>query len=252
MRIGVISDIHGNAFALDVALADLRRNAVDHIVCLGDAIQGGPQPAEVVGRLRELNCPVVMGNADEWLLTGEESGAEVISDERLRKMNDVRDWALAQLSEADQEFIRAFRPTVEIPLDDRRNLLCFHGSPASFDDIILPTTAEEAFQRLLVPHLPHIMTGGHTHMQQVRRIVASDSFFFNPGSVGLAYSHQQSEADFRLDAWAEYAILTVEGTQNQRIALEFRRIPYDANRLIEVYRRSGRPHTKEAIAQYQL
>lgn len=251
MRIAVISDIHGNAFALDVALADVRRNAVDQIVCLGDAVQGGPQPAEVVGRLRELGCPVVMGNADAWLLTGEETGAENISEERLRKMNDVRDWALGQLSEADRAFIRAFRPTVEIPLDEARNLLCFHGSPASFDDIILPTTAEEEFQRLLVPHLPHIMTGGHTHMQQIRRIGASDSFFFNPGSVGLAYSHQQSEADFHLDAWAEYAILTVEGTQSQRIALEFRRIPYDVNELLEVYRRSGRPYAEDASDQYR-
>lgn len=247
MRIAVISDIHGNAFALNVVLADLRRNTVDQIVCLGDAIQGGPQPAEVVGRLRQLVCPVVMGNADQWLLTGEESGAEVISNERLRKMNDVRDWTLAQLNEDDQAFIRTFRPTVEIPLGETRNLLCFHGSPASFDDIILPTTAEEEFQKLLVPHLPHIMTGGHTHMPQIRRIGASDSFFFNPGSVGLAYSHQQPEDHFRLDAWAEYAILTTEDT---RLALSFHRVPYEVEKLIDVYRRSGRPHTNEAIAQY--
>jgi predicted phosphodiesterase len=248
MRIAVISDIHGNAFALDVALADLKRNAVDQVVCLGDAIQGGPQPVEVVGRLRELACPVVMGNADEWLLTGEESGAEVISSERLRKMNDVRDWMLEQLSEEDKAFIRAFRPTVEIPLDEGRNLLCFHGSPASFEDIILPETAEEEFQRLLAPYLPSMMTGGHTHMQQIRRIGVSDSFFFNPGSVGLAYSHQQTDEGFRLDAWAEYAILTAEGP---RIALEFRRIPYDAQALIEVYRKSGRPHTEDIVAQYR-
>ena len=42
------------------------------MVCLGDAIQGGPQPAQVVSRLKELACPVVMGNADAWLLTGVE------------------------------------------------------------------------------------------------------------------------------------------------------------------------------------
>jgi predicted phosphodiesterase len=249
MRVAIISDIHGNAFALDVVIADFKRDAVDQLVCLGDAIQGGPQPAEVVGRLRELACPVVMGNADAWLLTGEETGAEAISDTRLLKMNDVRTWMLEQLSEEDKAFIRAFRPTVKIPLGERHNLLCFHGSPASFDDIILPTTAEEEFQRLLVPYLPSIMTGGHTHMQQIRRIGVSDSFFFNPGSVGLAYSHQQTEEDFRLDAWAQYAILTAEGP---RIALEFRCIPYSAQALIEVYLRSGRPHTEEAIAQYRL
>src|SRR5262245_50507124 len=149
MRIAVISDMHGNCVALDAVLADLRRDPADQIVCLGDAIQGGPQPAEVVARLRELGCPVVMGNADAWLLSGQATSDEGISAERLSKMSDVRVWSLAQLSNADRAFIAQFRPTVEIPLRGGRSLLCFHGSPTSFDDIILPTTPEADFQNLL-------------------------------------------------------------------------------------------------------
>ncbi|MGE5335161.1 MAG: metallophosphoesterase family protein, partial [Nitrososphaerota archaeon] len=53
-RLAVISDIHGNCVALDTVLADLGRLSVDRVVCLGDAIQGGVQPAETVQRLREL------------------------------------------------------------------------------------------------------------------------------------------------------------------------------------------------------
>ena len=45
------------------------------------------------------------------------------------------------------------------------------------------------------------MCGGHTHWQQVRRLGAT--FFFNPGSVGLAYNHNQPEDAFRLDPWAD-------------------------------------------------
>jgi predicted phosphodiesterase len=247
MRIAVISDIHGNCLALDVALADIRRDGLEQIVCLGDAIQGGAQPAAVVARLRELGCPVVMGNADDWLLTGEETGSESFSAERLRKMHEIRAWSLAQLSEGDRAFIARFQPTVEIALGGRA-LLCFHGSPASFDDIILPTTPEEEFQGYLGAYVPHIMTGGHTHMQQIRRVGASDSFFFNPGSIGLAYSHQQPEDRFRTDPWAEYAVLAAE---NGRIALEFRRVPIDVQALIAVYRSSGRPHAEDSVAQYQ-
>src|SRR5215207_6345278 len=140
MKIAVISDIHGNHLALDAALTDIESEGVDRIVCLGDAIQGGPQPAEVVARLRELACPVVMGNADAWLLTGEETGSENIAEERMRKMQAVRAWSLARLDAADRAFIAQFQPTVTIPLNAGRHLLCFHGSPTSFDDIILPTT----------------------------------------------------------------------------------------------------------------
>ena len=64
MHIAVLSDIHGNCVALDAALADLQQRAVDRLVCLGDAIQGGPQPAETGRRLRDLGCPIVLGNAD--------------------------------------------------------------------------------------------------------------------------------------------------------------------------------------------
>jgi predicted phosphodiesterase len=250
MRIAVISDIHGNVYGLETALADIKTAAVDKIVCLGDTIQGGPRPAQTVALLREMACPIVMGNADAWLLTGIETGHEAIAEARLVKMNAVREWSLAQLSDADKAFIEAFQPTVEIPLADAPagRLLCFHGSPTSFDDIILPNTPDEEFQGYLAAHQPAIMTGGHTHMQQTRRIDERDSFFFNPGAIGLAYSHAQSGPNLHTDAWAEYAILTAD---RGRVLLEFRRIPYDVKVLIDIYRNSGRPHADDMIAGYQ-
>jgi putative phosphoesterase len=248
MRIAIFSDIHGNCVALDAMLNDLHREQVDQIVCLGDAIQGGPQPAEVVARLRALACPVVMGNADAWLLTGQETGAENISEERQRKMNDVRDWSLNQLSATDRAFIQDFQPTVQLSLEGDLTLLCFHGSPASFDDVILPDISQEELFKLLGGYDAQVMTGGHTHVQHLRRLGADARLFFNPGSVGLAYSHHQPEDNFQADPWAEYAILTSEG---RRLALEFRRIPFDFTALIAVYQTSGRPHAEASIAQYR-
>ena len=243
MRVAVISDIHGNDFGFATAVADLKTHNVDQIVCLGDAIQGGPQPAETVKRLRELDCPVVMGNADAWLLTGVNTGAE---GEPSEKQLAVREWSLSQLSEADKTFISGFQPTVEIDLSGEKKLLCFHGSPTSFDDIIYPTTSLEDFQRFLGAYAPAIMCGGHTHTQQVRRL--GDTFFFNPGSVGFAYDHQQPDGDFRADPWAEYAILTHE---DGRLGLEFRRVPYNRDNMIAIYMNSGRPYADEAGGQYR-
>ncbi len=246
MRIAIISDIHGNCIALDAVLADLQQNPVDQIVCLGDAVQGGPQPAQVVARLREIACPVVTGNADAWLLSGQETGNEQIPAERLRKMHAIRDWSLSQLTAEDRAFIGQFEPTVTIGSETGRRLLCFHGSPTSFDDILLPTTPQEEFERLLGGYATFLLTGGHTHLQQVRRI--GDSFFFNPGSVGFAYSHQQADDSFQADPWAEYAVLTL---QSASTSLEFRRIPFDTVQLIQAYQASGRPHADEAISQYE-
>src|SRR6266852_776170 len=114
MRLAVISDIHGECFALDQVLQDIRRQGIEQMVCLGDALQGGSQPTETLARLRELNCPVVMGNADAWLITGQQTSA---GEELSEKQQEVRAWSLAHLSESDVALVRQFRPTIEIPLE---------------------------------------------------------------------------------------------------------------------------------------
>ena len=67
--LAAISDIHGNLPALEAVLAELEREGVDELVCLGD-VALGPQPAETVARVRGLGCAVVMGNWDAWVLEG--------------------------------------------------------------------------------------------------------------------------------------------------------------------------------------
>jgi predicted phosphodiesterase len=246
MRIAVLSDIHGNGVALDAALADLERHPADLAICLGDAIQGGPEPDRVARRLRDLKWPVVMGNADAWLLTGRETGTETADAERYAKMLEVRDWSLGRLGTEDRAFIANFAPTVTLPLEGGRALLGFHGSPASFDDLILPSTPEEEFERLLAPHAASVLTGGHVHLQFVRHL--GRTFHFNPGSVGLAYRHDQDRSRPRLDPWAEYAVLD---SQDERLALEFRRVPYGVEALVASFRDSGRPHAGEMIEAYR-
>jgi predicted phosphodiesterase len=246
MKTAIFSDSHGNCVALDAVLRDWKEEAIDQIVCLGDAIQGGPQPVQVVARLRDLACLVVMGNADDFLLTGTESGAEPISDERRLQLNVVRRWTLSELTSEDLAFIHTFQPTVSLALDEERSLLCYHGSPQSFDHIILPQTPDVEVRRYLNPQEHTIYTGGHTHVQFVRHF--GRTFHFNPGSVGFAYRHDQPEGSFRADPWAEYALLT---STNGRLALEFRRVSFDVEQLIDAYRVSGRPHAETAIAQYQ-
>lgn len=240
MRIAVISDMHGNCVALDAVLADLGAHAVDQIVCLGDAIQGGPQPAEVVARLRDLGCPVVYGNADAFLLTG--SGEDPVTAQQLA----VRQWSLAQLSEADRAFIAAFHPTVEFTLPGGRRFLCFHGSPASFHDVIFPETPEEEVRGLLGAYLPAILTGGHTHLQQLRRL--DDSLFFNPGSVGFVYNTRQPGGGLHADPWAEYAIVAADETH---LSIEFCRVPFDIAAWTRATLASGIPGAETMVTRYR-
>lgn len=245
MQLAVISDIHGNCFAFDQVLADIRQQGIEQIVCLGDAIQGGAQPAETVERLREVGCPIVMGNADAWLLTGlETSPHEQVSEQQLA----VRAWSLAQLSAEDRAFIQQFQPTIEMVLEAGKKLLCFHGSPHSFDDIILPDTSEDALSQLLSGFDATLLTGGHTHTQQLRRLEKGNAWYFNPGSVGFAYNWQLPPEQFQADPWAEYAVVISEG---ESTGITFRHVPFDVDELARIMRASGKPYAEQAIAMYR-
>ena len=242
MHLAVISDIHGNCYALDSVLEDIRRQGIEQIVCLGDAVQGGSQPALTVARLRALNCPIVMGNADAWLLTGQEtSPEEKISEQQLA----VREWSLAQLSADDLAFIQQFSPTIELSPGANQKLLCFHGSPCSFDDLIFPHTPYETVRDFLDGYDATLFTGGHTHTQQLRRV--GQGWYFNPGSVSLAYNWEHSREPVGADPWSDYAVVSTDG---DTFGITFRHVPFDVDELARIIRASGRPYADDAISTY--
>src|SRR5437870_3304126 len=69
MRVCIFSDTHGNLVALDAVLADMRQQgAFDLLVMAGDLAMFGPRPAETIDRLRALDCLVLMGNTDAYVV----------------------------------------------------------------------------------------------------------------------------------------------------------------------------------------
>ena len=147
LTIALIADIHGNLAAFDAVLDALKAEPPDQIVCLGDVAATGPQPREVLQRLHELGCPIVMGNADAELLDVSPPGSE--TDEESRRIADISRWCAAQLDDADRAFLASFQPTVEIPLGEERRLLCCHGSPRSYDDVIVAVIPDDELDAMI-------------------------------------------------------------------------------------------------------
>ena len=210
MPLALVSDIHGNDLALAAVVAELERLDVEQVVCLGDVAQGGSQPAEVLDRLARLGWPVILGNADAFLLEVDPSSPEPATDEQLER----RTWTLEQLSDAQLEQIRAFVPTLDVEVDGV-TLRAFHGSPHSYDDIVLPETPDAVAERLLGGSGVDLLAGGHTHLQWTRYV--DGALYVNPGSVGLAYNRFESDP-VPIEV-AEYALVT-------RGSVEFRRVPW--------------------------
>jgi putative phosphoesterase len=235
MRIAILSDIHGNLTSLEAVLADVEAERPDQIVCLGDVALFGPQPGPVIERLQALDPPVVMGNGEEWLVgPGEPSQPD---DEHARRIEAISFWCLEQLTAADLDYLRTFRPTVAVALGGDAGLLCFHGSPRSCRDVILSTTPDEELEPMLSGFDATLMAGGHTHAQMVRRYRGQT--LINPGSVGLPIERLPSVD--RNPPWAEYALVS---WQNGSLGVELRRVPIDVNRVVEAALNSGMPHAE--------
>ena len=232
MRIGLIADIHGNLFALDAVLAELQREQLDELICLGD-VAVGPQPGETLARLRDAGCPVVMGNWDAYFL----SGFPGSGDEVARMLVEMGEWWAGKLSAADRAYIESFEPSLERALDGTR-LVAFHGSPRSFEEFIFATTPDEELEQMLDGCHAPLLAGGHTHFAMVRR--HQGTLLVNPGSVGLPFVDQRAHP-MRINPWAEYGIVDLDGG---RLSVDLRRTSYDVEALLELIRGSGMPHAE--------
>ena len=97
MRIACISDIHGNLPALEAVLADVRAQSPDLTLSLGDQVNFGPQPLQVLQLLESKGIPCLLGNHEQRVLALREA-----SDAALNAINfaSVR-WTMQQLAGVD-------------------------------------------------------------------------------------------------------------------------------------------------------
>lgn len=240
MRVGLISDVHGNTVALDAVLNDISQRGVDLIGCLGDVAANGPDPAGAVDRIIELACPVVIGNTDADMVSVPDwwhDPAAVGARDAAKRVIDISHWCASQLSDTHTKFLAGLPKTVEIDLGDGALLLAFHGSPKSAIDIITATTPPDELDRMLAHSEGSVLAGGHTHVPMVRR--HRTKTIINPGSVGLPFAAYGYAGDAPVLDHAAYALITTNGS---KLKIDLRQVPIDREQLSRQVSSSGMPH----------
>lgn len=232
--IALLADVHGNLTALEAVLEDMADLPIEAVVSLGDVAAMGPDPAATVRRLRPLVTHAVLGNTDAYLLEPRSLADVIDADEHTPAYLELEAWGRDQLDADDLAWLRSFAPTVTLEREGRR-VLVYHGSPRSYDERILPFTAEEVLERYLGGTEADLYVGAHVHYPFARRYRRAG--LANPGSVGMAYHRLGTRVE--QPAVAEYALLEARDGQ---LDLSLRRVPYDAEARAEAVRRSGMPH----------
>ena len=215
--IAVISDIHGNLWALQAVLQDLDRLSPSQVIVAGDLALGGPRPAECVELVRRRGYPAIRGNTDEWLSSAPDAITDAIS------------WASAQLSDADRRYLAGLPFLWRLP-HEAGDLVVVHATPWSISDVVPPDAPEPLVRRVFAETEAAAVAYGHIHIAYVREL--GDKLLVNPGSVGLPFDGDQR---------ASYAMLSVEGG---RWRATLRRVPYDVAAAVGALRGSGNPEAE--------
>lgn len=172
MKIAIISDIHANFDALRAFPENY-----DELWVLGDLVNYGPQPSEVVDRIMKTADIVVRGNHDHAVASTENFSWKP----RWREASEAMTrYTRAILTNAQKAFISSLPLQLTV---ERRGASFFltHATPSNpLHGHLLPDSAEWASEVKTAG--TDVLLVGHSHLPFIRKI--GEGVVINPGSIG--------------------------------------------------------------------
>ncbi|OKL35801.1 metallophosphoesterase family protein [Domibacillus mangrovi] len=219
MKIAFLSDIHGNAVALEAVLKDIERKQVDTIYVLGDICYRGPEPKRSLQLVQSLNVNVIKGNADEWVVRGIKK--DEVPDQVLEIMNKERDWIVSKLNKEDIDYLQGLPTELHFEAAGL-TINAFHATPDSLFDIVLPAESDDTIKtKLMTSADANIYVYAHIHKPYIRYI--NGKTIINIGSVGLPFDGVRKSS---------YAIVDIE---DKRVSTSIERVEFDWEKVIKQY-----------------
>lgn len=233
MRVGVISDIHGNAAALETVLEALDEERLDAVWCLGDLVGYGPDPnrcCELVAHRADLS---LVGNHDLGVL------GSIPLDEFSPDAAAAARWTETVLTDYSRSYLESLRPQAKV-----EGAELFHASPRDpvWDYVLSEPVARESLEMTEAP----VIMVGHSHVPLAMVLqngrangglapggheadLSQGRWLLNPGSVGQPRDNDPRAAFLVLDFEARRAF--------------FRRVEYPVERTQAEIREQGLPET---------
>jgi putative phosphoesterase len=219
MKIAFISDIHGNAIALEAVLEDIENQGIDKIYVLGDICYRGPEPKRSLDLVRSLHTEVIKGNADEWVVRGVQKGE--VPEKALELMNLERQWIVSNLEPSDIDYLASLPAQLNFSIENV-GISAFHATPTSLFDIVLPNADDQQIETsLMEANEAQIYVYAHIHKPYIRFL--NGKVIMNIGSVGLPFDGLTKSS---------YGLIEIE---DGHIKTSIRRVSYNLESVVALY-----------------
>jgi putative phosphoesterase len=184
LKVGIVSDIHGNFPALRAVINAGELLGVSQWLCLGDLLGYYYWPKQCIATLRLLSAKIIAGNHDRLTCLARR---DVVLLRKLGlRYGQGSLFATQQLSEADFLWVEHLPDQLVIELCGKRILMC-HGSPWDAESYVYPDANFQTVRRMAVPGFDCVFYG-HTHYPVTW--CEDGVFLINPGSVGQPRNRQ--------------------------------------------------------------
>jgi predicted phosphodiesterase len=232
--VAVLSDIHGNRWALEAVLDDIHHRGIRAMVNLGDCLYGPLDPAGTAKMLMELAMPTVRGNEDRILLDepGQHPDSPSLTFVQSELKAEHRRW-LERL------------PLTAIAFGDI--LLC-HGSPENDSDYLLREVLSSGcvlrdaavIAKKLAAVAQPVVCCGHDHLPAFMRL-ADGRHVLDPGSVGLPAYRDRLPFPHAMETGSPHARYAVVRHTHAGIDVEHIAVVYDWQTAAATAADNGRP-----------
>lgn len=217
-EVAIISDIHGNSFALEEILNDIKDRGIGTIINLGDSLYGPLDPMGTFELLMDHDVKSISGNQDRIIL------------ENLKTKTDLQtlEYVKSQINEKVVVWLESL--AFDIIIDNK--IYCCHASPKSDSEYLLEKLEsgyvsikdKEELDRLLRDIKQRIVICGHSHVSRI--VETQKKLIINSGSVGLPAYDDELPIYHKMENHnpnSNYVVLRINGDSLKvdRIAIEY-------------------------------
>lgn len=216
MKIGIISDIHSNIYALEAVLDDMESINIDLIACTGDLVGYGTRPNEVIDTIRKNRILTIMGNYDDAIGNFKMvCGCDYKDPKDAEKASLSMYFTSMETTDENKKYLSSLPKEATLNFNNK-TIKLVHGSTRLINEYLKEDSKES--KEVMDELAEDILVCGHTHIPYYKYY--GEKLLVNAGSVGKPKTNKPS---------ANYVIINIDNMSSFKV--EIIEVNYDFEKI---------------------